>query len=167
MSPYARRSETRGATRETASHGGPPRTCGREGAAHTVGSPRQPWSAPVTAGGSRGRGSGRRSILGARPQVDDPVDTADEEIERHDAAFIAHDRHPSRHASRARRSPAGRRAPARDRRDRPAHGRPPRRGFYDECMKAAVQFLLGFMKPSAAFPFGGASPPVGRAAPHR
>lgn len=33
---------------------------------------------------------------------------------------------------------------------------PPSRGFYDECMKAAnVQFSLGFMKPSAALPFGG------------
>jgi CubicO group peptidase (beta-lactamase class C family) len=32
---------------------------------------------------------------------------------------------------------------------------PPTRGFYDECMKAGgVQFSLGFMKPSPAWPFG-------------
>lgn len=32
---------------------------------------------------------------------------------------------------------------------------PPARGFYDECMKAhGVQFSLGFMKPSAVWPFG-------------
>ena len=32
---------------------------------------------------------------------------------------------------------------------------PPARGFYDECMKASgVQFALGFMKSSAAWPFG-------------
>jgi len=32
---------------------------------------------------------------------------------------------------------------------------PPTRGFYDECMKASgVQFALGFMKSSAAWPFG-------------
>jgi CubicO group peptidase (beta-lactamase class C family) len=31
---------------------------------------------------------------------------------------------------------------------------PPRRGFYDACMKAEVRFSLGFMKPSPAFPFG-------------
>jgi CubicO group peptidase (beta-lactamase class C family) len=32
---------------------------------------------------------------------------------------------------------------------------PPSRGFYDECMKVRdVQFSLGFMKPSTAFPFG-------------
>ena len=35
---------------------------------------------------------------------------------------------------------------------------PPTRGFYDECMKAnGVQFSLGFMKPSAVWPFGSAS----------
>jgi CubicO group peptidase (beta-lactamase class C family) len=34
---------------------------------------------------------------------------------------------------------------------------PPTRGFYDECLKGEVQFSLGFMKPSAAWPFGGAS----------
>jgi len=35
---------------------------------------------------------------------------------------------------------------------------PPSRGFYDECMKAdGVQFSLGFMKPSTAFPFGSPS----------
>ncbi len=33
---------------------------------------------------------------------------------------------------------------------------PPTRGFYDECLKGEVQFSLGFMKPSAAFPFGSA-----------
>jgi CubicO group peptidase (beta-lactamase class C family) len=31
---------------------------------------------------------------------------------------------------------------------------PSRHGFYDECMKGEVQFSLGFMKPSAAWPFG-------------
>jgi len=31
---------------------------------------------------------------------------------------------------------------------------PPARGFYDECLKGAAQFSLGFMKPSAALPFG-------------
>jgi hypothetical protein len=32
---------------------------------------------------------------------------------------------------------------------------PPARGFYDEVLKVpAVQFSLGFMKPSAGFPFG-------------
>jgi CubicO group peptidase (beta-lactamase class C family) len=32
---------------------------------------------------------------------------------------------------------------------------PPTRGFYDECMKGyGVQFSLGFMKPSTAWPFG-------------
>ena len=31
---------------------------------------------------------------------------------------------------------------------------PPARGFYDECVKAEVQFSLGFMKPSAVWPFG-------------
>lgn len=30
----------------------------------------------------------------------------------------------------------------------------PARGFYDECLKGAVQFSLGFMKPSASLPFG-------------
>jgi CubicO group peptidase (beta-lactamase class C family) len=34
---------------------------------------------------------------------------------------------------------------------------PPTRGFYDECMKAEVQFSLGFMKPSAVWPFGNAN----------
>jgi len=35
---------------------------------------------------------------------------------------------------------------------------PPRRGFYDECLKGdGVQFSLGFMKSSAVWPFGGAS----------
>jgi CubicO group peptidase (beta-lactamase class C family) len=34
---------------------------------------------------------------------------------------------------------------------------PPTRGFYDECMKADVQFSLGFMKPSPVWPFGSAS----------
>jgi CubicO group peptidase (beta-lactamase class C family) len=34
---------------------------------------------------------------------------------------------------------------------------PPARGFYDECMKVhGVRFSLGFMKPSAAMPFGSA-----------
>ena len=33
---------------------------------------------------------------------------------------------------------------------------PPARGFYDECMRADVQFSLGFMKPGAAWPFGSA-----------
>ena len=33
---------------------------------------------------------------------------------------------------------------------------PPTRGFYDECLKGPVQFSLGFMKPSPAWPFGGA-----------
>ena len=32
---------------------------------------------------------------------------------------------------------------------------PPTRGFYDECMKGELQFSLGFMKPSRAWPFGG------------
>jgi CubicO group peptidase (beta-lactamase class C family) len=31
---------------------------------------------------------------------------------------------------------------------------PPARGFHDECLKGDVQFSLGFMKPSPAFPFG-------------
>jgi CubicO group peptidase (beta-lactamase class C family) len=35
---------------------------------------------------------------------------------------------------------------------------PPTRGFYDECLKGdGVQFSLGFMKPSAVWPFGSAS----------
>jgi len=34
---------------------------------------------------------------------------------------------------------------------------PPTRGFYDECLKADVQFSLGFMKPSTLWPFGSAS----------
>ena len=34
---------------------------------------------------------------------------------------------------------------------------PPTRGFYDECMKAdGIQFSLGFMKPTPAWPFGSA-----------
>jgi CubicO group peptidase (beta-lactamase class C family) len=33
---------------------------------------------------------------------------------------------------------------------------PATHGFYDECMKAEVQFSLGFMKTSASFPFGNA-----------
>jgi CubicO group peptidase (beta-lactamase class C family) len=34
---------------------------------------------------------------------------------------------------------------------------PPARGFYDECMKAdGIQFSLGFMKSTPAWPFGGA-----------
>jgi len=52
---------------------------------------------------------------------------------------------------------------------------PPRRGFYDECMKAHdVQFSLGFMKSCPAFPFGstgsygspGAGGAMGFADPH-
>ena len=31
---------------------------------------------------------------------------------------------------------------------------PPTRGFHDECLKGNVQFSLGFMKPSPAWPFG-------------
>jgi CubicO group peptidase (beta-lactamase class C family) len=31
---------------------------------------------------------------------------------------------------------------------------PPVRGFHDECMKADLQFSLGFMKPSRTWPFG-------------
>jgi CubicO group peptidase (beta-lactamase class C family) len=31
---------------------------------------------------------------------------------------------------------------------------PAARGFYDECLKGEVQFSLGFMKPSANWPFG-------------
>jgi CubicO group peptidase (beta-lactamase class C family) len=35
---------------------------------------------------------------------------------------------------------------------------PPTRGFYDECMKSdGIQFSLGFMKSSPAWPFGSAS----------
>lgn len=33
---------------------------------------------------------------------------------------------------------------------------PPLNGFYDECLRGEVQFSLGFMKPSAALPFGSA-----------
>jgi CubicO group peptidase (beta-lactamase class C family) len=33
---------------------------------------------------------------------------------------------------------------------------PPARGFHDECLKGDVQFSLGFMKPSAVWPFGSA-----------
>jgi len=32
---------------------------------------------------------------------------------------------------------------------------PPTHGFYDECLKGEVQFSLGFMKPGAAWRFGG------------
>ena len=34
---------------------------------------------------------------------------------------------------------------------------PPMRGFYDECLRGKVQFSLGFMKPSRAWPFGSPS----------
>jgi CubicO group peptidase (beta-lactamase class C family) len=34
---------------------------------------------------------------------------------------------------------------------------PPTHGFYDECLKGEVQFSLGFMKPSAVWPFGSAT----------
>jgi hypothetical protein len=34
---------------------------------------------------------------------------------------------------------------------------PPTRGFHDECLKADVQFSLGFMKPSPVWPFGSAA----------
>ena len=34
---------------------------------------------------------------------------------------------------------------------------PPVRGFYDECLRGEVQFSLGFMKPSRAWPFGSPS----------
>jgi CubicO group peptidase (beta-lactamase class C family) len=34
---------------------------------------------------------------------------------------------------------------------------PPERGFYDECLKGSPQFSLGFMKPSATWPFGSPS----------
>ena len=34
---------------------------------------------------------------------------------------------------------------------------PAKRGFHDECLKGDVQFSLGFMRPSAVWPFGGAS----------
>ena len=33
---------------------------------------------------------------------------------------------------------------------------PPARGFYDECLRAEVQFSYGFMKPSPLWPFGSA-----------
>jgi CubicO group peptidase (beta-lactamase class C family) len=33
---------------------------------------------------------------------------------------------------------------------------PPTHGFHDECLKGDVQFSLGFMKPSAQWPFGSA-----------
>ena len=33
---------------------------------------------------------------------------------------------------------------------------PPTHGFHDECLKGDVQFSLGFMKPSPAWPFGSA-----------
>jgi CubicO group peptidase (beta-lactamase class C family) len=38
---------------------------------------------------------------------------------------------------------------------------PPARGFYDECMRSEVQFSLGFMKPSAVWPFGSTSSAFG------
>ena len=38
---------------------------------------------------------------------------------------------------------------------------PPTRGFYDECLKGEVQFSLGFMKPSAVWPFGSSSASFG------
>jgi CubicO group peptidase (beta-lactamase class C family) len=31
---------------------------------------------------------------------------------------------------------------------------PPARGFYDECLRAEVQFSLGFMKPTPVWAFG-------------
>lgn len=31
---------------------------------------------------------------------------------------------------------------------------PPQHGFFDECVKGEIQFSLGFMKPSAGWPFG-------------
>jgi len=34
---------------------------------------------------------------------------------------------------------------------------PPTHGFHDECLKLEVQFSLGFMKPSPAWPFGSAT----------
>ena len=34
---------------------------------------------------------------------------------------------------------------------------PPQRGFHDECLKGETRFSLGFMKPSAAWPFGSPS----------
>ena len=34
---------------------------------------------------------------------------------------------------------------------------PPTHGFHDECLKGEVQFSLGFMKPSAIWPFGSAT----------
>ena len=51
---------------------------------------------------------------------------------------------------------------------------PPRRGFHDACLEAEVQLSLGFMKPSAAWPFGhpeafgspGAGGSLGFADPH-
>jgi CubicO group peptidase (beta-lactamase class C family) len=33
---------------------------------------------------------------------------------------------------------------------------PPMRGFHDECLKGEIRFSLGFMKPGASWPFGGA-----------
>lgn len=35
-----------------------------------------------------------------------------------------------------------------------APARPSARGFYDECLRGEVRFLLGFMKPSPVWPFG-------------
>ena len=35
-----------------------------------------------------------------------------------------------------------------------APARPPTYGFHDECLRGEAQFSLGFMKPSAAWPFG-------------
>jgi CubicO group peptidase (beta-lactamase class C family) len=34
---------------------------------------------------------------------------------------------------------------------------PAAHGFYDECLKVDIQFSLGFMKPSPAWPFGSAN----------
>jgi CubicO group peptidase (beta-lactamase class C family) len=36
----------------------------------------------------------------------------------------------------------------------PTCPQPPKYGFRDECLKGEVQFSLGFMKPSAVWPFG-------------
>ena len=38
---------------------------------------------------------------------------------------------------------------------------PPTHGFRDECLHGAVEFSLGFMKPSAVLPFGGSSKSYG------
>ena len=31
---------------------------------------------------------------------------------------------------------------------------PPQRGFFDECLRGELQYALGFMKPTATWPFG-------------